>query len=473
MPDTSTELELMAARRVVEAEDERVRRMAAAWAAYNGDYQPALHVKVIKGKRGPDDNVQANYAKRFVQTTVAALFGSELLIGFKDERIGEWLDTAWGAERRQAQLQQLGQNGAIAGQSVAKLVMPSRRYGERYPRVVVIDPLTYRAYWEPDDTEHVYEHRIQWTAVDDGKVWVYRQRIELADNGASWNIVDERSSPGSAAWATMTTALWPYAWAPIVSCQNLPTANEFYGEADLEPDVIRVLYAINRVASIGMRIIRLHGHPKTWAKGLTPNQVAALDVSPDGIVSVPGEGTLQNLEMNPQGLASIVDYLRRLIELAHELARVPRITTGKLESSGPLSGAALKVHYAPLTELTDQKHITYGPLVKYLAEAIVELAGKGQMGELESEITWPEVVPSDPKEEAATLILDNQLGLSKETALEKRGYDPTQEAKRREAGEAEVGNALLDAFSRGQAGGAAYPGNGSAPPVAVPSAEGE
>jgi hypothetical protein len=52
-------------------------------------------------------------------------------------------------------------------------------------------------------------------------------------------------------------------------------------------------------------------------------------------------------------------------------------------------------------------------------------------------VHWPELVPSDPIAEREALLLDEQLGVSKDTILEKLGYDPELEREKRALDQAE------------------------------------
>lgn len=63
---------------------------------------------------------------------------------------------------------------------------------------------------------------------------------------------------------------------------------------------------------------------------------------------------------------------------------------------------------------------------------------------------WPELLPGDPRAEAETAILQQQLGVSADTLLERLGFDPELERQKRSAGAQELGEKMLDAFERGE-----------------------
>ena len=65
-------------------------------------------------------------------------------------------------------------------------------------------------------------------------------------------------------------------------------------------------------------------------------------------------------------LTSSLAYYARLKEALHEVSRVPEVATGKLESTGALSGVALQLLYGPLVQATEAKRLTYGEMLTEL-----------------------------------------------------------------------------------------------------------
>ncbi len=418
----------------------RIRAISAAWDAYFGRFPRPL--KVRSGQA--DDNVLVNFARAVVDKGVAFLFGQDIRFELDETRQTEdekWLSACWEANRGMVALQKLALSGAVAGHAFAKIVL-----GQPYPRVVILDPASVTVRWEPDDLETVALYRIQYTTLDyrTGKPVSLRQTIER-DGASRWRITDQASENGNA-WETRSESMWPYAWAPVVDCQNLPNPNEFWGIGDLEEDVIQLNRSINFVLSNLSRIIRFHAHPKTWGRGFSGSQ---LSVAVDETIVLPSpDAELHNLEMQSD-LASSIALFERLREALHQVTRVPEVATGKLDQAGALSGVALQVLYQPLIEKTETKRRTYGALLVELNRRLLATAGFGE--EHHTVIHWPDLVPTDPYQEAQAAVLYQQLGASKDTLLQRLGFDPDLERKKREAGTAELGEALLTAFDRGEA----------------------
>ena len=317
--------------------------------------------------------------------------------------------------------QKLALNGAIAGHAFVKIVP-----AVPYPRLVVLDPASVTVRWEPEDLEVVAQYRIQWTTLDyrTGKPVSFRQLIER--DGNVWKITDQVSRDGGR-WETRSEELWRYAWPPIVDCQNLPNPNEYWGISDLEEDVIQLNRSINFVLSNTARIIRFHAHPKTWGRGFTANQ---LSVAVDETIVLPDPNAeLHNLEMTSD-LASSITVYERLREALHQVTRVPEVATGKLEHVGALSGVALQILYQPLIEKTETKRRTYGELLVELNRRLLALGGFGE--DHHTVVHWPELIPSDPLQEAQAAVLYQQLGVSDDTLLQRLGFDPDLGRQKRE-----------------------------------------
>ncbi len=418
----------------------RAARFKKVWDAYYGRFAKPLKVKLNQ----PDDNVLVNFARVVVDKGVSFLFGQDVAFEISETEetaAEEWLDACWDANRKMTTLQKLALNGAVTGHAFVKIVPQQGAY----PRLVVLDPSTVTVRWETDDIQQVVSYRIQYPAIDPdtGKPMAVRQLIER--DSQVWRITDQVSRADSTTWTTTSEAVWPHPWPPIADCQNLPAPNEYWGISDLEDDVLQLNHSINFVLSNLARIIRYHAHPKTWGRGFTANQ---LNIAVDETIVLPSaDAELRNLEM-VSDLSSSIALYERLREALHEVSRVPEVATGKLENVGSLSGVALQILYQPLIEKTETKRRTYGDLLIELNRRLLALGGYGE--DNRTVLHWPELLPGDPKAEAETALLHQQLGVSQATILEKLGYNPELEAQKREAGSQQLGATMLSAFEQGQ-----------------------
>lgn len=425
---------------IVAEERGRLEQYARAWQVYFGK-----HPKPLKVKEGqPDDNVTVNFARLIVDVGVSFLFGAEPQFDLDSDSSETtpaegWLNECWRANRKSQLLQKLAMNGGVCGHVFVKIALP--RTGGLYPRLINLSPEYVQVICNPDDIDEVWRYLIQYPAVGrNGERLVKRQTIEQNDSGR-WMTVDHVSRNGGR-FETEQESIWPYAWPPIVDCQNLPSPNEYYGIADIEEDVLALNQAINFTLSNLQRIIRYHAHPKTWGRGFKAKE---LEIGVDGVIALPGDGELHNLEMT-NDLSSSIEYYKRIREALHETAQVPEVATGKVEDVGQLSGVALQLLYGPLVRKTEQKRLTYGEMLVELNRRLLEM---GRYGGQISAIYWPELLPRNAMEERQAALLDHQLGVSQDTLLRQLGYNPDAEREKSRLSETDMAERMLTAFDRG------------------------
>lgn len=418
----------------------RLERFRKAWQAYYGELPKPL--KVEPGN--VDDNIRLNFIKLIVNKGVFFLFGKDVdfeLDKTQKTTAESWLENAWRFNRKMTLLQKAAINGGVCGHSFIKMKLKA---GMEYPRLIALDPETITVTLAADDIDQVHNFKIQYPSKDPetGRPVGVRQVIER--NGKFWKITDQLGNQENNSWRTVNTENWPYEWPPIFYCQNLPAPNEFWGMSDIEPDILEVNNAVNFTVSNTGRILKYHGHPKTWGKGF---EAAELRIAVNETVVLPSpEAELHNLEML-NDLSSAIDFYKRLKEALHETSQIPEVALGKLESINGLSGLALKILYQPLLEKTDTKRQLYGEMLVDLNRRMLEVGGFGE--DNFTEIHWKDALPKDQKEARETALIDGQLGVSNDTLLMQLGYDPDLEREKHAKDTEQLANRLLENFDDG------------------------
>jgi hypothetical protein len=426
-----------------QAHRDRQALFAMFWNYYRGHHRKPLTVR----QGSPDDNVILNLSKRVVNKGVQFLFGKsvDFEIDEDDGRTPEeqYLDEVWGTdEEKHTWLQQAGINGSVTGTAVARLYEPVPGVGFNLPRMVVIDPMLLDVVSAEDDVTDVRGYHIIWKSGDTWK----RHRFDVQDNG-EWMIAEEVARTNNVDWQLVNETVWPYPFAPIVTCQNLPTPNEFWGMSDLEEADIND--AINFTASNIARILKFHAHPKTIGTGFAFNQLQNTAV--DEFWTIPNEAAkVFNLEMQSD-LASAYNYLQLLRATYAKVTGVPELDPENV-NVGALSGFALRILYGDLLETTQTKRNTYGMFLSELNTRMLALGNMAEYGSMVVRNVWQDPLPSSGLEQAQTLQIDRNNGLSVDTYLTRRGYDVEMEASRRAdetAQRATLGEELLRQFETG------------------------
>jgi hypothetical protein len=409
------------------------------WDYYRGKHRRPLKVRPDQA----NDNVIVNYSRRVVDKSVAFLFGEQAAPRFEvgDEAAEAYLRAAWGgtAEQQAMLLQEIGINGGVCGTAFVRLYEPQQR-GD-LPRIVALNSSLMEVMTAADDIDEVVSYRIVWKSGEDWK----RHRIDSQQNG-QWLISEEVSERGSGNWRLVNEVPWPYTWAPVFWCQNRPNPIDVWGISDLEEADIND--AINFTASNISRILRYHAHPRTIGTGFSAPELQ--NTSVDQFWSIPkADAKVFNLEMQSD-LVSAYQFWAGLREAYSKITGVPDLDPEKV-NVGQLSGFALRILYGDLLELTGVKRNTYGDMLSGINAGLLELGGRGQGVPVRN--VWGDPLPTNQEVIWQALAGDRQQGLSLETYLEQRGYDPERELERiqeEQASRTTLGEELLRSFERGQ-----------------------
>lgn len=455
---------------VPQADLDRKRAMREAWKAYRGQFQKPLKID----KDQPDDNVIVNFSGPIVDKGASWLFGQPVKIEVVDDSgkdetpLQDFVTGFWGDDDdKMSLLNDAGQNGGVCGQAFLKLIPARGRM--KYPRVVVLDPEIVRKVTAPDDCSLTLAYVIEYSydaTYNPGASVQKRQIIarvdpdglagdageyDLDDTWTITNYMRYTSATGQqAGWQQVgEVEEWPYPFAPIFDNKNLPNPNEAWGTPDLTQDIIDQNKALNFLFSNLARIIKYHGHPKTWAKGVGASQIStAIDdlivlQSPDAQL-----GTLLPME-NFAGILSVIAAVMSNID---QQSRVPAVALGRqdqLPKLGNISGVALSLMFQPLIEKTEQKRRLYGKTIREITRAALVLAGLLDISNYEDckiGLHWSPLLPADNLVAAQEALILQQLGISMQTILAGLGYDPDDEADKK----ATEDQKKVDAFSKGQ-----------------------
>lgn len=452
-------------RAVREDDEQRLRSYLEAWRAYHGEWPKPLKVKGTTRRggqldpavpyegAGADDNVLLGWAAEIVDTTVSYLFGQDVHLDVGDDPDADdeperWLAEVLDASGGMTLLAKAATNGAVCGH-VVLMVQPREpgdatyyRNNPRAVRIVNLDPANVRAIISSDDPEQAEGWVVEWLAVDAADQALLRRRrvTQVAPSGApgtgAWMVTDEQAPADQPeAYRERTPAVvWPFRWAPIFACQNLPLPNEHYGLADLDRTTLDLIAAANRRASDLARTLRMHAHPQPYVKGLTPAQAAIIELGIDRLIGLPGQPgdtELGMLELKNDSPSMSLDYVRWLQDQVRQHSRTPEASSGHLEDVGSLSGVAIELLFQPLMAKTLSKRRTYGRLLVDLGTALLELAGWTDPGPVA--VRWPAILPGDPQADAEVAMARQAAGVSRTTTLAELGYDPEVEAERNAA----------------------------------------
>ncbi len=431
---------------ITDADRARQKRIQAAWKAYDGQLDKPL----VPMEGEADDNVIYNGIAPVVGTIDDFLFGKELEISVEKDAPGEaqpLLDKTWGRkEARLPLLQDLGMNGSIAGRAYLR-IMPSIS-GKKY-RLIVPDPSTIFVRTAPQDCETVLLYCTEYgegSRDEYGKPQQVYYREEIAridpDGFASlwmpgdddtwviqhWTQVTQNNmAPKMGNWIPAGEPIsWPYPFAPLFSCKNLPRPNQFWATPDITPDLIGLNMALNLVLSCINRNSKLLGHPFLYGTGMGES---VIDRRPGVITMLGPDGKIVAVPI-PTDLANMLAFASDLRSSMDERSSVPGVATGRIATMprGNLSGIAIELLFMSLLKLIDKKRCLYGELIIEVSQALCVLAGLcGDMDDIDVALAWQNPLPHDDLPDAQKAVTLLGIGISKTTLQRENGYDPEEE----------------------------------------------
>lgn len=453
--------EVLFIQRMEEEHNQRLTTYKRNWEYYNGAHKKPLLTKVGQ----PDDNVIVNLARFVVDKGASFLFGKEVEFQLDETAqtpAEDALDAIWQRNRKMTFLSKVAVSGGIYGHVFIKIRNDDTQDGiERgLPKLENIAPEYVTPFYDDRDIDDVWMYRIQWLAQGrDGKP--IHRRQDIRKDGDVWGI-ENRIARGNSNWVEdpdNPDMVWPWAWCPMIDCQNIPVPNVFWGLSDLED--LSEQDAINYLASKVNRIIRYHAHPKTIGKGF---KNADIQIGPDEMLVLPAaDSDIWNLEMQSD-LGSSLTFLDRLIELFLRQSRIPDLSPTKV-NVGALSGFALTILYGDLIDKNEAKRRTYGDMLVELNRRLLDMVGYGADNLVT--LQWQPPLPEDPQaaQSRDQFELDRQLA-SKQTIQERRGLDPeTEKALIEEEQQAQenIGAQAIRQFMSGTSTGFKPQGGGGAP----------
>lgn len=444
--------------------NQRVMDMQTRRDYIEGRQRPQL--KVRPGKT--DDNTYLNFSGLVIDRSISMLFGG----GIEFDLPGEGDDTpedifindTWEANKKEILLHRLGLLAGGSGTGYIKII-PNGVMGKLdipRSRLVLVDPKWVEMKTNPEDFEEVIRYTIRFDTVGpDGKEVARKQIHSIVDppvdkNGVydnsetTWLIEDYMASSATGGrWELMDSEVWPYVFPQILHFQNLPSADDIYGEPDLPDDLIRLQNKINFNVSNENKILRLFAHPERIGFGIGTGSKTE-DLGPGKILTVSDkDGFIKNIEMQSDMTASS-EFIKMLRQTFFDVARTVDIDS-IADKLGALTNFGLRVLFMDALNKIHTKQRLYGDALLELNKRLLIIAG---MNNDPGKIIWPDPLPTNGIDLSKELKTDLEIGiLDKQTATGLKGYDYQQVSDRlaeQETQNGDITDALIRAFERGE-----------------------
>lgn len=442
---------------ITAADRRRQEEIAYAWRAYCGELDPPL----IPMDDQPDDNIIDSLEDK-IEALKDFLFGKELGIMAEESAPAEvqtFLDATWGEkETRMPLLQELAINGMLAGQPFLRIV-PQR---DGSFRLVAQDPACVFVKTAPQDCKTPLLYCIEYCEkeeiVGQERDVYYREemaRIDpqmddpdsedaLLDKDTTWQIQHWTRIGNEGQWQAVGEPItWPYAFPPLFTNQNMVRPNSFWGKPTVTKALIKLIESYNIACSNTQKVVRELANAILWARG---TGLTEIDHTPGHINILPSPDAEIGAVQIPIDFAGMQAQNDRLLSRIDEQSGVPGLATGRASAmpGGNISGIAIELLFMSMIKRMDTMRCLYGGMILDVSKALLIL--KGFSPDIKLTLNWQNPLPNDDLGSWQSATLAQQNGVSKQTILEERGYDPEEEMERNQNEDAQK----LIAFSRGQ-----------------------
>lgn len=392
---------------------------------YDGDMHKPL--------KDDADNVLLDMCAEIVDQTVSFLvpempeFEMDNDLDTSDDE--QWLTNFWEANGGAQLLGNIVTNGALAGQSYAK-VKPASVEADRdhdYPMIVNLDPSNAITWWDDDNYKKIRGYELRW---NDRKVTPdkshstqsaakkregHRQIVKYIDG--RWEILEYTGSTDGWVLIENETTLWNYPLPPIVSGQHLPKPNSYYGKDELPHRVIND--AMNSIASDMKAIVHYQADPTTLLFGVQKDGVQETQIG--GLFTIDDkEARAQMLEMKSELQASM-NLLLALENFFFRRARVVQLG-GNLDAFRGVTNLGIRAAYMPMIAKNSTLRRSYSTFIERVSKVALMLDGREW--DVPLRIRWGSALPVDDKEELMNLQMEMGMGIiSQRMAAKRRGRD--------------------------------------------------
>jgi Phage portal protein, SPP1 Gp6-like len=449
--------QMMPQYQITQADKKRQADIAYAWRAYCGELDPPL----LPMDDQPDDNIIDSLEDK-IEALKDFLFGKELGIMAEEsapDAAQALIDATWGEkETRMPLLQELAINGMLAGQAFLRIV-PQR---DGSLRLVAQDPACVFVRTAPQDCKTPLLYCIEYCEEEQiagNPMQIYyreeMQRIDpqmdnpdsgtvMAAPATIWQIQHWTRIGDQGQWTPAGDVIpWKYPFPPLFTNQNMVRPNSFWGKPTVTKALIKLIEAYNISCSNTQKMIRLLATAILWARGTGLTDV---DYSPGHITILSSPDAELGAVQIPVDFPGMQAQNDRLLSRIDEQSGVPGLATGRASAmpGGNMSGIAIELLFMSMIKRMDTMRCLYGEMILDVSKALLIL--KNFSPDIKITLNWQNPLPNDDTASWQAALLEKQVGVSDQTILEERGYDPEQEMERNQTEDAQK----MINFSRGQ-----------------------
>ena len=253
-------------------------------------------------------------------------------------------------------LWEMGCMGSVTGDCFVKVAYeeawqdPSGMMHEGRVRILPLNSAYCFPEWHPHDRSRLLRFKLKyrfWGTAAEGTRQVFTYTELLTEDRVEEYVNDELIDSRPNALGEI----------PIVHISNLPIPSSPWGMPDIQ-DITNLNREYNEKATDISDIINYHAAPVTVVIGA---RASNLEKGAKQTWSIPNkDAKVENLLMDPEGIAASIKFLDTVKHAMHELTGVPVTALGEEQAISNTSGVALAIQYQPLMNRFKLKTTQYG-----------------------------------------------------------------------------------------------------------------
>lgn len=403
--------------------DSEVRKRGEAYDEAKNYYMGDQHTPLEKNSSDePDDNVIINLVKLSVDRQLSFLYPKMPTFEVDPQESEEteeerWFREAWEWNGGLPKFHEIAENGALSGHCYVR-VMPKAKRSDPFPRLVNMDPHRVSTFWRADNIDLPLWHEFRFTLNKKDYLTDFIYRIDddiweiqsyARENGTRWEKV---SNPNyDPFWRTST--------GPIITWKNLPSANTYYGRANITFAEVRAQDSVNLMYSEMARINRYHSSPRIIVTGVEEDEFHEIKTG-EMWTTVNENAKVHNIEMVSQ-LEAARAIAGNLYDNFLAEQRIV-ILRGEVKDFQRVTNAGVRTVFIDMLSKNNLLKSLHGGGVSDVSSAMNFAAGRG---ELRPETLFPDPLPRDSKERVEVAAMEHAAGaLSLEEWIIEAGRDP-------------------------------------------------
>lgn len=356
-----------------------IEAQVAEWAEGMGDIHQEVHdypsaTRKAKNTKYTPSKLQLRYPKFFIDEIASWMFENPIGLDAEDENAYAILEQVHRDNKLDQKLLQSAGEGSLTGGIAVKVLwnpmvnkirtifVPSR---ECFPiptvdDIDIIEKVHFCHFQDDDKT--IWRQTFELRQISGKTVcWVIEALFNVEDIGDSSDPKPREIILDGPLYKDNT----PIDFLPITLIPNEPNLGDIWGHSDLEP-LYDPINEVCRKMSDQSDALKFELFPIALLLNIDESNTDEFEVSPGAVWKLMSgdenhPADAKKLESTLGSMAALEAYVDRLIGTLHQFSGVPNITRDKIDTTGAISGVAIKLMFTSIVSKCNRKMMYWKP----------------------------------------------------------------------------------------------------------------